>query len=193
MESSALEDTDWRLYLYRPVEEAAAAIRQITYIVLFMILVCILLVSCTSAGLSRLVVHPLEQLSSYIAKVESGNYEFTITSDLSLIHISYITPAAVPRIPRPAIHKARHILIPEIFIVISVPPPGGGTNIPPAYHRQACATAELNSLKKIINIPLLLHGPHNDSRNQIFLQKRINQQERNHRHHDLGRIQVSVG
>lgn len=99
----------------------------------------------------------------------------------------------VPRIPRPAIHKARHILIPEIFIVISVPPPGGGTNIPPAYHRQACATAELNSLKKIINIPLLLHGPHNDSRNQIFLQKRINQQERNHRHHDLGRIQVSVG
>ena len=58
-----------------------AAIRQITYIVLFMILVCILLVSCTSAGLSRLVVHPLEQLSSYIAKVESGNYEFTITSD----------------------------------------------------------------------------------------------------------------
>lgn len=81
VESSALEDTDWRLYLYRPVEEAAAAIRQITYIVLFMILVCILLVSCTSAGLSRLVVHPLEQLSSYIAKVESGNYEFTITSD----------------------------------------------------------------------------------------------------------------
>lgn len=81
VESSTLEDTDWRLYLYRPVEEAAAAIRQITYIVLFMILVCILLVSCTSAGLSRLVVHPLEQLSSYIAKVESGNYEFTITSD----------------------------------------------------------------------------------------------------------------
>lgn len=81
VESSALKDTDWRLYLYRPVEEAAAAIRQITYIVLFMILVCILLVSCTSAGLSRLVVHPLEQLSSYIAKVESGNYEFTITSD----------------------------------------------------------------------------------------------------------------
>mgnify|MGYP000113864754 FL=1 len=24
VESSALEDTDWRLYLYRPVEEAAA-------------------------------------------------------------------------------------------------------------------------------------------------------------------------
>lgn len=106
---------------------------------------------------------------------------------------AYITPAAVPRIPRPAIHKARHILFPEIFIVISVPPPGGGTNNPPAYHRKACDTAEINSLKEIINIPLLLHGPHNDSRNQIFLQKRINQQERNHRHHDLGRIQVSVG
>lgn len=81
VESSTLTDADWRLFLYRPVEEAAASIRQITYIVLFMILVCILLVSFTSAGLSRLVVHPLEQLSSYIAEVESGNYEFKIAPD----------------------------------------------------------------------------------------------------------------
>lgn len=80
-EQEALSGTDWTVFLYRPTASVSAAAHNISYIVLAMAFLCILLIFAASTGLSRLIVSPIERLSSDMKLVEQGNYEITVASD----------------------------------------------------------------------------------------------------------------
>ncbi len=76
-----LSEHDWTAVLYRPTDFVSADAVNITYIVLTIILLCILLILLCSMLLSKIIVAPIEKLSSNMEQVEQGNYEIDISSD----------------------------------------------------------------------------------------------------------------
>lgn len=80
-ESETLKSSGWTAFLYRPTRSVLAAATNISYIVCAMILICIALILCVSNLLSRIIVTPLENLSSSMERVEQGDYEIAITSE----------------------------------------------------------------------------------------------------------------
>ena len=77
-ETEPLSNFGWTAFLYRPASFISASAINITYIVLAMILLCIVLIFLTSTLLSKIVVSPIEKLSSCMEQVEQGNYEIDI-------------------------------------------------------------------------------------------------------------------
>lgn len=77
-ETEPLSNFGWTAFLYRPASFISASAINITYIVLAMILLCIALIFLTSTLLSKIVVSPIEKLSSCMEQVEQGNYEIDI-------------------------------------------------------------------------------------------------------------------
>lgn len=77
-ETEPLSNFGWTAFLYRPASFISASAINITYIVLAMILLCIVLIFLTSTLLSKIVVSPIEKLSSCMEQVEQGNYEINI-------------------------------------------------------------------------------------------------------------------
>ena len=82
-ETDSLSNFDWTAFLYRPASFISASAINITYIVLAMILLCVALIVLTSTLLSKIVVSPIEALSSCMEQVEQGNYKIDIASDSS--------------------------------------------------------------------------------------------------------------
>lgn len=80
-ETEQLSGSGWTASLYRPANSISAEAINITYIVLAMILLCLVLIFFISALLSKIVVSPIEKLSSSMEQVEQGNYEIEIVSD----------------------------------------------------------------------------------------------------------------
>lgn len=80
-ETELLSNSGWTAFLYRPADSISASAIHITYIVLAMILLCIILIFFISALLSKIIVSPIEKLSSSMEQVEQGNYEIEIYSD----------------------------------------------------------------------------------------------------------------
>lgn len=80
-ESELLSNSDWTAILYRPASSISAAAINITYVVLAMILLCIVLIFFISTLLSKIIVAPIEILSSSMEQVEQGNYEIKIVSN----------------------------------------------------------------------------------------------------------------
>jgi len=80
-ETEQLSNTGWTASLYRPSSSISAAAINITYVVLAMILLCIVLIFFISTLLSKVIVSPIEKLSSSMEQVEQGNYEIDISSD----------------------------------------------------------------------------------------------------------------
>ncbi len=77
-ETESLSNFGWTAFLYRPASSISAAASNITHIVLAIILLCIALIIVTSTLLSRIIVSPIEKLSSCMEQVEHGNYEIDI-------------------------------------------------------------------------------------------------------------------
>lgn len=80
-ETESLENVDWNAFLYRPTVSISTAARNITYIVFAIVLLCLVLIAFVSIILSRIIVSPIEELSSSMEQVEKGNYEINIYSD----------------------------------------------------------------------------------------------------------------
>lgn len=80
-ETEQFSNFDWTVFLYRPAHSISAAAINITYVVLAMILLCIVLIFSASALLSKIIVSPIEKLSSSMEQVEQGNYEIEIFSN----------------------------------------------------------------------------------------------------------------
>lgn len=80
-ETESLTSENWHVSLYRPASLISAAAINITYVVLAMIVLCIILIFCISTLLSKIIVSPIEKLSSSMEQVERGNYEIDIISD----------------------------------------------------------------------------------------------------------------
>ncbi len=80
-ESEPLSNSEWTAFLYRPANSISAAAINITYVVLAMILLCIILIFFISTLLSKIIVAPIEILSSGMEQVEQGNYEVEIISN----------------------------------------------------------------------------------------------------------------
>lgn len=80
-ETKALSNFGWTAYLYRPASSVSVAAINITYIVLAMIVLCIILIFFVSTLLSKIIVSPIEKLSSSMEQVEQGNYKIDIFSD----------------------------------------------------------------------------------------------------------------
>lgn len=81
IKNQSLENADWIAFLYRPVDSVSVAAKGITYIVFIMIFICIALIFFASAGLSKIIVTPIERLSASMEQVEQGNYEISISSN----------------------------------------------------------------------------------------------------------------
>lgn len=81
IETEKLSDFGWTAFLYRTESPISEAVINITYIVLAMILLCIILIFFVSASLSKIIVSPIEKLSSSMEQVEQGNYEIDICSN----------------------------------------------------------------------------------------------------------------
>lgn len=80
-ETESLTSANWNASLYRPASLISAAAINITYVVLAMIVLCIILIFCISTLLSKIIVSPIEKLSSSMEQVERGNYEIDIISN----------------------------------------------------------------------------------------------------------------
>lgn len=80
-ETKTLSNFGWTAYLYRPASSISTAALNITYIVLAMIVLCIVLIFFVSTLLSKIIVAPIEKLSSSMEQVKQGNYEIDIFSN----------------------------------------------------------------------------------------------------------------
>lgn len=80
-ETEKLSDVDWNVFLFRPSRSISAAATNITYIVLAIILLCIVLLFFISTLLSKIVVSPIEKLSSCMEQVKQGNYKIEISTN----------------------------------------------------------------------------------------------------------------
>lgn len=79
--TETLSNFGWTAFLCRPAHSISAAAINITYVVLAMILLCIVLIFFISTLLSKIIVLPIEKLSSSMEQVEQGNYEIEIFSN----------------------------------------------------------------------------------------------------------------
>lgn len=79
--TETLAVSGWTAFLYRPASSISAAAINIAHIVLAIAFLCIVLIFSASALLSKIIVSPLEKLSSSMEQVEQGNYEIDIVSD----------------------------------------------------------------------------------------------------------------
>lgn len=80
-ETDPLSNFGWNAFLYRPARFISAAAINITYVVLAIVLLCVALIFLTSTLLSRIIVSPIEALSSCMEQVEQGNYKIAISSN----------------------------------------------------------------------------------------------------------------
>ncbi|GMQ57963.1 sensor histidine kinase [Vallitalea sediminicola] len=76
-----LPTSNWTVYLYRPISTVSAAASQITIIIFFIIIGCILFLLFASYSLSKVIVRPLEDLTDNMEQIESGNLSVTVTQD----------------------------------------------------------------------------------------------------------------
>lgn len=81
IKTETLPSCGFTAFLYRPASSVSAAALNITSIVFVMILLCIILIFFISTLLSKIIVSPLEKLSSSMEQVEQGNYEIEICSN----------------------------------------------------------------------------------------------------------------
>ena len=81
VKTETLPSCGWTAFLYRPARSVSAAALNITSIVFVMILLCIILIFFVSTLLSKIIVSPLEKLTSSMEQVEQGNYEIDIFSN----------------------------------------------------------------------------------------------------------------
>lgn len=81
VKTETLPSCGWTAFLYRPARSVSAAALNITSIVFVMILLCIIVIFFVSTLLSKIIVSPLEKLTSSMEQVEQGNYEIDIFSN----------------------------------------------------------------------------------------------------------------
>lgn len=72
---------DWTLYLYRPVDTISAPAKEITQIVLIIIVLCLISVIFLSSYLSKIIVRPLNHLVDNMNRVEQGDFTITVSSE----------------------------------------------------------------------------------------------------------------
>lgn len=72
IQSASLENFNWKIYVYRPINTVSAAANQITVIVISIIALCLLILFLLSAVLSKNLVRPLEELSEDMDKLEDS-------------------------------------------------------------------------------------------------------------------------
>lgn len=69
---------EWTLYLYRPKSTVSAPAKEISHILLMIILLCIVSVILVSSVLSKLLVHPIKLLTQNMKEIEKGQFKISV-------------------------------------------------------------------------------------------------------------------
>ena len=78
IERTPLASVDWSAYLYRPVKIVSAPANNITFTVIFIILLCLIIILLSCIMLSKVVVRPLRALYDNIKLIEQGDLSITV-------------------------------------------------------------------------------------------------------------------
>lgn len=93
MEHYFVEDAGWTVYLYHSLDGLGAANRSFAATVALLICICIALSLLIASSLSKIVVAPLEKLSTDMAEVENGNYQIDLPDDLQQDEVGHLVQA----------------------------------------------------------------------------------------------------
>ncbi|WP_026659459.1 sensor histidine kinase [Butyrivibrio sp. AC2005] len=80
-EAEDLSIPGYHCEIYRPVEEIYKAVTPITLMVLIVIAICLIFILVISSWLSRILLKPLNDLTSNMKAIENGNYDIVMTTD----------------------------------------------------------------------------------------------------------------